>query len=66
LRSFEVVVIDRGRGGEAAAGRLTVSEAPVERLRHALPRFPRRSEIWLSLPDQAGVCSRNRRNFGRA
>jgi hypothetical protein len=55
LRSFQVAVIERGPGGEAAAGRLAVSEAPVERLRHALPRFPLRSEIWLSLPDQAGV-----------
>jgi pyruvate/2-oxoglutarate dehydrogenase complex dihydrolipoamide dehydrogenase (E3) component len=32
-----------------------VGEIPLERLRHAVPCFPTRSEIWLSLLDQAGV-----------
>jgi hypothetical protein len=26
-----------------------VGEVPVERLRHAVPSFPTRSEIWLQL-----------------
>ena len=30
-------------------------EVPLERLRHAVPPFPTRSEIWLSLLEQAGV-----------
>jgi dihydrolipoamide dehydrogenase len=29
-----------------------VGEVPIERLRHAIPAFPTRSEIWLSLLDQ--------------
>jgi Pyridine nucleotide-disulphide oxidoreductase, dimerisation domain len=32
-----------------------VGELPLERLRHAVPPFPTRSEIWLSLLEQAGV-----------
>jgi dihydrolipoamide dehydrogenase len=32
-----------------------VGEVPLERLRHAIPPFPTRSEIWLSLLEQAGV-----------
>jgi dihydrolipoamide dehydrogenase len=31
-----------------------VREVPLERLRHAVPSFPTRSEIWLSLFEQAG------------
>src|SRR6185295_20396463 len=31
-----------------------VGEVPLERLRHAVPCFPTRSEIWLSLLEQAG------------
>jgi pyruvate/2-oxoglutarate dehydrogenase complex dihydrolipoamide dehydrogenase (E3) component len=30
-----------------------VGEVPVERLRHAVPAFPTRSEIWLNLLEQA-------------
>jgi hypothetical protein len=32
-----------------------VGEIPLERLRHATPCFPTRSEIWLSLLGDAGV-----------
>jgi dihydrolipoamide dehydrogenase len=32
-----------------------VGEVPLDRLRHATPVFPTRSEIWLSLLRQAGV-----------
>ncbi len=32
-----------------------VAEVPLERLRHAVPPFPTRSELWLSLLEQAGV-----------
>jgi pyruvate/2-oxoglutarate dehydrogenase complex dihydrolipoamide dehydrogenase (E3) component len=32
-----------------------VGEVPLERLRHAVPCFPTRSEIWLSLLAKAGV-----------
>jgi dihydrolipoamide dehydrogenase len=32
-----------------------VGEVPLERLRHAVPAFPTRSEIWLSLLEQAGA-----------
>jgi pyruvate/2-oxoglutarate dehydrogenase complex dihydrolipoamide dehydrogenase (E3) component len=32
-----------------------VAEIPLERLRHAVPPFPTRSELWLSLLEQAGV-----------
>jgi pyruvate/2-oxoglutarate dehydrogenase complex dihydrolipoamide dehydrogenase (E3) component len=31
------------------------AEVPLERLRHAVPCFPTRSEIWLALLEQAGV-----------
>jgi pyruvate/2-oxoglutarate dehydrogenase complex dihydrolipoamide dehydrogenase (E3) component len=30
-------------------------EVPLDRLRHAVPCFPTRSEIWLTLLEQAGV-----------
>jgi dihydrolipoamide dehydrogenase len=32
-----------------------VGEVPLDRLRHATPAFPTRSEIWLQLLEQAGV-----------
>jgi len=32
-----------------------VGEVPLERLRHAVPAFPTRSEVWLQLLEQAGV-----------
>jgi pyruvate/2-oxoglutarate dehydrogenase complex dihydrolipoamide dehydrogenase (E3) component len=32
-----------------------VGDVPLERLRHAVPPFPTRSEIWLALLEQAGV-----------
>jgi pyruvate/2-oxoglutarate dehydrogenase complex dihydrolipoamide dehydrogenase (E3) component len=32
-----------------------VGEVPLDRLRHAVPPFPTRSEVWLSLLEQAGV-----------
>jgi dihydrolipoamide dehydrogenase len=32
-----------------------VGEVPLERLRHAVPPFPSRSEIWLQLLEHAGV-----------
>jgi pyruvate/2-oxoglutarate dehydrogenase complex dihydrolipoamide dehydrogenase (E3) component len=32
-----------------------VGEVPLDRLRHAVPCFPTRSEIWLALLDQAGA-----------
>jgi dihydrolipoamide dehydrogenase len=32
-----------------------VGDIPLERLRHAVPCFPTRSEIWLQLLEQAGV-----------
>jgi dihydrolipoamide dehydrogenase len=32
-----------------------VGELPLERLRHAVPPFPTRSEIWRSLLEQADV-----------
>jgi pyruvate/2-oxoglutarate dehydrogenase complex dihydrolipoamide dehydrogenase (E3) component len=32
-----------------------VGEVPVERLRHATPAFPTRSEIWLKLIEQLGL-----------
>jgi dihydrolipoamide dehydrogenase len=38
-----------------AATIAVVGEVPLERLRHAVPAFPTRSEIWLSLFEQAGV-----------
>ncbi|HTU86511.1 MAG TPA: NAD(P)/FAD-dependent oxidoreductase [Solirubrobacteraceae bacterium] len=38
-----------------AATIAVVGEVPLERLRHAVPPFPTRSEIWLSLLLQAGV-----------
>jgi hypothetical protein len=31
------------------------AEVPLERLRHDVPPFPTRSELWLSLLEQAGV-----------
>jgi pyruvate/2-oxoglutarate dehydrogenase complex dihydrolipoamide dehydrogenase (E3) component len=38
-----------------AATIAVVGEVPLERLRHAVPAFPTRSEVWLQLLDQAGV-----------
>jgi pyruvate/2-oxoglutarate dehydrogenase complex dihydrolipoamide dehydrogenase (E3) component len=38
-----------------AASIAVVGELPLERLRHAVPPFPTRSEIWLALLEQAGV-----------
>jgi pyruvate/2-oxoglutarate dehydrogenase complex dihydrolipoamide dehydrogenase (E3) component len=32
-----------------------VGEVPLDRLRHAIPAFPTRSEIWLQLLDQSGA-----------
>jgi len=37
-----------------AATIAVVGEVPLDRLRHAVPPFPTRSEIWLSLLEQAG------------
>jgi dihydrolipoamide dehydrogenase len=38
-----------------AATIAVVGEIPLERLRHAVPPFPTRSELWLSLLEQADV-----------
>ncbi|MFF1671878.1 hypothetical protein ACFVWN_19300 [Nocardiopsis flavescens] len=38
-----------------AATIAVVGEVPVRRLRHAVPAFPTRSEIWLQLFDALGV-----------
>jgi pyruvate/2-oxoglutarate dehydrogenase complex dihydrolipoamide dehydrogenase (E3) component len=38
-----------------AATIAVVGELPLERLRHAVPPFPTRSELWLALLEQAGV-----------
>jgi dihydrolipoamide dehydrogenase len=38
-----------------AATMAIVGEIPLERLRHAVPCFPTRSEIWLALLEQAGL-----------
>jgi dihydrolipoamide dehydrogenase len=38
-----------------AATIAVVGEVPLERLRHAIPAFPTRSEVWLQLLEQAGV-----------
>jgi pyruvate/2-oxoglutarate dehydrogenase complex dihydrolipoamide dehydrogenase (E3) component len=38
-----------------AATIAVVGEVPLERLRHAVPAFPTRSEVWLALLEQAGV-----------
>ena len=62
-------LVDRGRrtligftitGSEVvdflhAATVAVVGEIPLERLRHAVPPFPTRSELWLSLLEQAGA-----------
>jgi pyruvate/2-oxoglutarate dehydrogenase complex dihydrolipoamide dehydrogenase (E3) component len=62
-------LVDRGRrtligftitGSEVvdflqAATVAVVGQIPLERLRHAVPPFPTRSELWLSLLEQAGV-----------
>ena len=38
-----------------AATIAVVGEVPLERLRHAVPAFPTRSEVWLRLLEQAGL-----------
>jgi pyruvate/2-oxoglutarate dehydrogenase complex dihydrolipoamide dehydrogenase (E3) component len=38
-----------------AATIAVVGEVPLDRLRHAVPAFPTRSEVWLSLLEQAGL-----------
>jgi dihydrolipoamide dehydrogenase len=59
-RERRIVVGATITGAEAAdllhaATVAVVGEIPLERLRHAIPCFPTRSEIWLSLMEQAGV-----------
>jgi pyruvate/2-oxoglutarate dehydrogenase complex dihydrolipoamide dehydrogenase (E3) component len=59
-RSRRVVVGATITGAEVgemvhAATIAIVGEIPLERLRHAVPCFPTRSEIWLSLLADAGV-----------
>jgi pyruvate/2-oxoglutarate dehydrogenase complex dihydrolipoamide dehydrogenase (E3) component len=63
------IVVDEGRGvivgatfvGPETADMLhaatiaVVGEVPLERLRHAVPSFPTRSEIWLYLLEQYGL-----------
>lgn len=50
------ITLVRGRGRLTGERRVIVgAEVPLERLRHAVPPFPTRSEIWLSLLVQAGV-----------
>jgi pyruvate/2-oxoglutarate dehydrogenase complex dihydrolipoamide dehydrogenase (E3) component len=63
------IVVDQGRGvlvgatfiGPETADMLhaatiaVVGEVPLERLRHAVPSFPTRSEIWLYLLEQYGL-----------
>ena len=38
-----------------AATIAVVGEVPLTRLRHAVPSFPTRSEIWLRLFEELGV-----------
>jgi len=59
-RSRNVIVGATITGAEVgemlhAATIAIVGEVPLERLRHAVPCFPTRSEIWLSLLESAGV-----------
>jgi dihydrolipoamide dehydrogenase len=59
-RSRRVIVGATITGAEVAdmlhaATIAIVGEVPLDRLRHAVPSFPTRSEIWLSLLKQAGV-----------
>jgi pyruvate/2-oxoglutarate dehydrogenase complex dihydrolipoamide dehydrogenase (E3) component len=59
-RSRRVVVGATITGAEVgemlhAATVAIVAEVPLETLRHAVPCFPTRSEIWLSLLESAGV-----------
>jgi dihydrolipoamide dehydrogenase len=59
-RSRRVVVGATITGAEVgdmlhAATIAIVAEVPLERLRHAVPCFPTRSEIWLALLERAGV-----------
>jgi pyruvate/2-oxoglutarate dehydrogenase complex dihydrolipoamide dehydrogenase (E3) component len=59
-RSRRVIVGATITGAEVsdmlhAATIAIVGEIPLERLRHAVPCFPTRSEIWLSLLQDAGV-----------
>jgi hypothetical protein len=51
----------RGRHGPCPARRQTramrvFDEVSLERLRHAVPPFPARSELLLSMLEQVGVC----------
>ena len=38
-----------------AATVAVVGAVPLDRLRHAIPAFPTRSEVWLRLLDEAGA-----------
>jgi pyruvate/2-oxoglutarate dehydrogenase complex dihydrolipoamide dehydrogenase (E3) component len=63
------LVLDEGRGviaGATFTGPETAellhaatiafaAEVPLDRLRHAIPAFPTRSELWLRLLDKAGI-----------
>jgi len=37
------------------AGGEFVAEVPLDRLRHAIPAFPTRNELWLRLLEKAGI-----------
>jgi dihydrolipoamide dehydrogenase len=59
-RSRDVIVGATITGAEIAdflhaATIAVVAEVPLERLRHAVPAFPTRSELWLHLLEKAGV-----------
>jgi hypothetical protein len=59
-RGFDVVVLGSGTAGQEAAGRLAqatiavVGEVPLDRLAHAVPAFPTRSEVWSALMAELG------------
>ena len=38
-----------------AATIAVVGEVPLDRLRHAIPSFPTRSEVWLQLLEEYGL-----------
>jgi len=60
---FDVIAVGAGPGGEVCAGRLgenglsvaIVGEVPLDRLCHAVPCFPTRSEVWLRLLETYGL-----------